>query len=247
MIDPRYIEHLIAFADDELCMGHRHSEWLGIAPFLEEDLAFASIGQDELGHARALYELISNDVDALAFGRPASDFRSCHLAELPCDDWEDALARHYLYDLAESIRWEALSQCEDDAIAGTAQRALREEAYHVAHAEPLVRRMLDGTEESRRRLTTSLTALFPMARCVFEPVANEQELLAAGLLAVSSERLEQAWLQRVRVPLGHSGLVLDWAASGAGCGGRHGRRSQYFVELWSTMTAVSAIDPAAVW
>ena len=48
---------LLALADDELILGWRNSEWTGIAPFLEEDVAFSSIAQNEIGHARALYEL----------------------------------------------------------------------------------------------------------------------------------------------------------------------------------------------
>ena len=51
-------EFLLAFADDEHLMGQQHTEWIGVAPFLEEDLAFSSIGQDELGHAALLYELV---------------------------------------------------------------------------------------------------------------------------------------------------------------------------------------------
>ena len=48
---------LLELADDELILGWRDSEWTGIAPFLEEDVAFSSIAQNEIGHARALYEL----------------------------------------------------------------------------------------------------------------------------------------------------------------------------------------------
>jgi peptide/nickel transport system substrate-binding protein len=48
---------VLALADDELVLGHRHAEWTGWAPYLEEDLAFSSIAQDEMAHARALYEL----------------------------------------------------------------------------------------------------------------------------------------------------------------------------------------------
>ena len=51
-------EFLLAFADDEHLMGQQHTEWIGVAPFLEEDLALASIGQDELCHAVMLYELV---------------------------------------------------------------------------------------------------------------------------------------------------------------------------------------------
>ena len=51
-------ETLLAFADDEHIIGQRHTEWIGVAPFLEEDLAMSSIAQDELGHAASLYELL---------------------------------------------------------------------------------------------------------------------------------------------------------------------------------------------
>ena len=44
---------LLRIADDELILGWRDSEWTGIAPFLEEDVALSSIAQNEIGHARA--------------------------------------------------------------------------------------------------------------------------------------------------------------------------------------------------
>ena len=63
---------LLAIADDELVLGWRDSEWTGIAPVLEEDVAFSSIAQNEIGHARAIYQLLgSDDADALAFDRDA--------------------------------------------------------------------------------------------------------------------------------------------------------------------------------
>ena len=72
---------LLEIADDELILGWRDSEWTGIAPLLEEDVAFSSIAQNEIGHARALYELVARErgttADELAFDRshvrPAED------------------------------------------------------------------------------------------------------------------------------------------------------------------------------
>ena len=52
---------LLEIADDELILGWRDSEWTGIAPLLEEDVAFSSIAQNEIGHARALYELVARE------------------------------------------------------------------------------------------------------------------------------------------------------------------------------------------
>ena len=68
------VETLLPIADDELVVGWRNSEWTGIAPFLEEDVAFSSIAQNEIGHARALYELVAEELgttaDELAYDRP---------------------------------------------------------------------------------------------------------------------------------------------------------------------------------
>jgi hypothetical protein len=49
----KHENELLELADDELVLGWRDSEWTGIAPFLEEDVAFSSIAQNEIGHARA--------------------------------------------------------------------------------------------------------------------------------------------------------------------------------------------------
>ena len=58
--------------------------WTGIAPFLEEDVAFSSIAQNEIGHARALYELAAAELrttaDELAFDRKPEEYRSAPLS-----------------------------------------------------------------------------------------------------------------------------------------------------------------------
>jgi 1,2-phenylacetyl-CoA epoxidase catalytic subunit len=41
-------ELLFKMADDELIIGHRNSEWTGLSPILEEDIAFSSIAQDKI-------------------------------------------------------------------------------------------------------------------------------------------------------------------------------------------------------
>ena len=61
---------LFRMADDELILAHRHSEWTGLGPLLEEDIAFSSIAQDKLGHAQALYNILQehcNQADADTF------------------------------------------------------------------------------------------------------------------------------------------------------------------------------------
>src|SRR6266540_6225682 len=131
-------ELLLQIADDELILGWRDSEWTGIAPFLEEDVAFSSIAQNEIGHARALYELAARDLDTtadeLAFDRSPEEYRCSRLVELRLLDWERTIARHYLYENADAKRLEQLKQSDDSEIAGLAAKIDREEAYHRIHA-----------------------------------------------------------------------------------------------------------------
>ena len=131
---------VLAFADDELVLGWRDSEWTGVAPFLEEDVAFSSIAQGEIGHARALYELaagvLGGDADALAFDREPAEYRCAPFVELPlAGDWAATIARHWLYETADSIRVAALMESDWPELAGLAAKMDREEAYHRMHAQ----------------------------------------------------------------------------------------------------------------
>jgi ring-1,2-phenylacetyl-CoA epoxidase subunit PaaC len=138
---------LLELADDELVVGWRDSEWTGIAPTLEEDVAFSSIAQNEIGHARAAYELAARELgttaDELAFDRSPEDYLCAPLVELRLLDWAHAIARRYLYEQADKVRIEALMQSDDEELAGLARKIDREEAYHRIHAELWADRLRD--------------------------------------------------------------------------------------------------------
>jgi ring-1,2-phenylacetyl-CoA epoxidase subunit PaaC len=130
---------LVEIADDELIVGWRDSEWTGIAPLLEEDVAFSSIAQNEIGHARAIYELLAREqgvtADELAFDRSPDEYRCAQLVELRLLDWEKTIARHVLYEEADAKRLQRLMESDDPEIAGLAAKIDREEAYHRMHAQ----------------------------------------------------------------------------------------------------------------
>ncbi|MFL6011326.1 MAG: 1,2-phenylacetyl-CoA epoxidase subunit PaaC [Gaiellaceae bacterium] len=138
---------LLEIADDELILGWRDSEWTGIAPLLEEDVAFSSIAQNEIGHARALYELVARErgttADELAFDRSPHEYRCARLVELRLLDWEKTIARHYLYEQADAKRLERLKQTDDAELAGLATKIDREETYHRMHAQMWFDRLRD--------------------------------------------------------------------------------------------------------
>jgi len=162
---------LLDLADDELFLGWRNSEWTGIAPFLEEDVAFSSIAQNEIGHARALYELaaveLGTTADELAFDRKVEDYRCAPLVQLRRLEWARTIARHWLYETADEIRLAALKASDDAEIAGVAAKIDREEAYHRMHAEMWIDRLL-ASEEGRARLNEAMDELWPYALGVLD-------------------------------------------------------------------------------
>jgi ring-1,2-phenylacetyl-CoA epoxidase subunit PaaC len=157
-------QQLLAIADDELVLGWRNSEWTGIAPFLEEDVAFSSIAQNEIGHARALYSLVAEELgttaDELAFDRPPEDYRCAQLVQFRRLDWGATIARHFLYESADAVRVEALKGSDDGDVAGLAAKIDREEAYHRMHAEMWIDR-LQATEHGASRLRKAVDELWP--------------------------------------------------------------------------------------
>ncbi len=152
---------LLEIADDELILGWRDSEWTGVAPMLEEDVAFSSIAQNEIGHARALYELVARSrgttADELAFDRSPDEYRCSLLVELRLPDWERTIARHYLYEQADARRLEQLKQSDDSEIAALAAKIDREEAYHRLHAQMWFDRL-----EDEPRFRSALEDLQPL-------------------------------------------------------------------------------------
>jgi ring-1,2-phenylacetyl-CoA epoxidase subunit PaaC len=214
-------QQLLAIADDELVLGWRNSEWTGIAPFLEEDVAFSSIAQNEIGHARALYSLAAEDLgttaDELAFDRQPDEYRCAQLVELKRLDWAPTIARHYMYETADAVRVDALKASDDADLAGLAAKIDREEAYHRMHAEMWIDR-LQATEAGSRRLRDAVDELWPYA------------------LGVLPESKRKTFLDRVRARLPF--VEADVPAV------ERGEHAGDLRALWEEMTMVRRSQPA---
>lgn len=243
---------MFRIADDDLIIGHRNSEWTGIGPILEEDIAFSSMAQDEIGHAQAFYILLHEILgeatpDQLGFNRPAEQFRSCHLVELPIGDYAFSLVRHACYDVAESIRLENLRKSSFRPLAELAKKLSREEKYHQLHAMTWVRQLGNATEESNRRLQEALNVAYPFAFGLFEPTAQDAAIVSEGLQASEAE-LEGIWVEEMGKLITSSGLTVpNVSDKTAHYGGRSGQHTEHLQPMLNEMTEVFVIDTEASW
>lgn len=242
---------VLALADDELCIGQNLGWWIAVGPFLEEDLALTSISQDELGHARALYGLLGDDIDAMAYGRESHEYLCAHITELPCHDWAETLVRHFLYDTAETVRWSALADSSWASLGAVARRALAEERSHLRHATGLLDRLL-RTDAGIAHLLPLFDQLAPMASELFDAPAgcSEAGLVAAGVMTCELGEQLARWQSIVDDALAPVAYQPQWPVAdpkAAPSGGRAGQRSPHFAALHAEMVEVLSIDPTARW
>jgi len=182
-------QELLGLADDELIIGWRDSEWTGIAPLLEEDVAFSSIAQNEIGHARAVYELLSDDADALAFDRSPGEYRCAPFVELHLLDWARTIARRWLYEVADEIRIAGLM----DELP-LARKIDREEVYHRQHAAMWHERLAGSP-----RFAAAVDELWPYALGMLP--ASQRDALSARVGRPVVEAVERGAHTDELVPL----------------------------------------------
>lgn len=244
-------ELLYKMADDQLIIGHRNSEWTGIGPILEEDIAFSSMAQDKIGQSEHLYNLLNQlgeaDADTIAFTRNAPQFHNCHLVELPIGEYDFSLLRHFLFDFAELLRFEALSNSSYQPLAMVAKKFKGEIKYHTMHANTWVYQLATGTVESKARMQNVLDKYWNTALGIFEPGPAEQVLIDENIF-IGEEALKQQWLDAVVPLLEKAGLTMpDTSSWDAVNGGRYGDHTVHLQPLLDEMTEVYSIDPSADW
>lgn len=242
-------ERLLAMADDELILAHRNSEWAGHAPILEEDIAFANIALDEMGHAAIWYgllnELTGDDTDRLIFFRHPGSYRNIQMVELPKGDWAFSIVRQYLFDAAESVTLSHLRASTYQPLAEAAAKIATEEIYHLRHTGLWLRRLGLGTSESHARTQAALDSLWPYARQLFTPLPRGDLLVKKGVVA-DGALLRREWESTTRAFLAECDLTIpdDTLPRRDIPRAEH---TEHLMALLAEMQAVARLDPAAEW
>jgi ring-1,2-phenylacetyl-CoA epoxidase subunit PaaC len=241
--------YVLALADDALISAQRMGWWISRAPQLEEDVALANIGLDQLGQARTLLahagalEGAGRGEDDLAYFRDERDFHNVKLVERPQTDFAVTMARLLVFATWQAELYAVLARSTDPTLAGVAGKAVKEVAYHVDHARQWVLRLGDGTDESHLRMQAALDAEWPFVEELFGPV--DPALVDDGI-AADPAVLRPAVLGRVERVLAQATLsVPDVAAAVAG--GRDGLHTEHLGFLLPEMQHLTRSHPEASW
>jgi ring-1,2-phenylacetyl-CoA epoxidase subunit PaaC len=244
---PDVAEYASWLGDDSLVLAQQLGAWISRAPELEEDVALGNVGLDLIGHARSLLHYAgtaSNQTeDDLAYWRTEPDFRSLHIVEQPNGDFAHTIARqfvvaHYLFELYSRLRASG-----DATLAAIAAKAVKEVDYHRDHSTQWVLRLAQGTDESRRRMITALSDVWPYVDEIFRdgPLIDRLEGIA-----VRPSSLRTAFDEAIAPVLAEAELEIPRGFVATG-GGRDGIHSEHLAFLLAEMQVLTRAHPGASW
>jgi ring-1,2-phenylacetyl-CoA epoxidase subunit PaaC len=250
------VDYVLGLGDDALVSAQRLGWWISRAPELEEDVALAHIGLDQLGQARTLLsragelEGDGRSEDDLAYLRDEREFRNVKLVERPMTDFGVAMARLLVVATWQSHLYAGLCGSSDEILAGVAGKAVKEVAYHVDHASQWVLRLGDGTDESHLRMQAALDAEWPFVEELFEalPEGHEGHEGNDGLLGVAVDpvALRGPVLADLRRVVERATLTVPDVRPALG-GGRQGLHTEHLGYLLAEMQHLHRSHPGATW
>jgi ring-1,2-phenylacetyl-CoA epoxidase subunit PaaC len=249
--DSALFDYVLALADDALVSAQRLGWWISRAPQLEEDVALANIGLDQLGQARTLLahagqvEGDGRTEDDLAYLRDERDFRNVKLVERAQTDFGVAMARLLLFSAWQCELYAALTRSADPTLAGVAGKAVKEVAYHLDHARHWVLRLGDGTAESHARMQAALDAEWPWLDELFDGSWLDPALVESGV-AVDPASLRGPVLARIEPVVVEATLRVPEVAPAVG-GGRRGLHTEEMGYLLAEMQHLHRSHPGVTW
>ncbi|MFC7391723.1 1,2-phenylacetyl-CoA epoxidase subunit PaaC [Scopulibacillus cellulosilyticus] len=253
------IELLYQLADDDFIHAHRGSEWLGLAPHIEEDVAFSSINQDTMGHAVMYYQLLEElgegKADELSHMRPPEKFRNAIILEekngsgeyldSPHYDWAFTVIRHFFYDVAKKVRLESLKQSSYEPLAQAARKILTEQYYHLMHWEVWFNQLMTSTDQARKKMEAAIFKVWDDFGGVLTLGPYGDEIVHSGLIE-NEELLKTRFTERIQKHFKSVNFKLDTEPQMKRGDGRAGVHTYDLEHALKTLSEVYISDPKAI-
>lgn len=245
-------EFCCRMGDNTLVLGHRVSEWCGVAPVLEEDIALANTALDLIGQTQLWLGLAGEvegkgrDADKLAFHRDVWDFRNVLLAEQPNGDFGQTMMRQFLFDAWHLMYLKALASSSHEQVAATAEKSVKEVTYHLERSTDTVVGLGDGTKESHDRMQKALDRLYPYVGEMFIGDNVDAEMVKQGI-APDPVSLREDYHAHLEAVLNEATLTKpedDFAHKGGKTGTRH---TEHLGHMLTQMQWLQRAYPDATW
>jgi ring-1,2-phenylacetyl-CoA epoxidase subunit PaaC len=254
------VDVLFQLADDDFLYSFRGSEWLGLAPHIEEDVASSSITQDSMGHAAMFYQLLEDlglgIADALSHLRKGNERKNCLLVErpngegyymdVPQYDWAYAVVRNYLYTVAKKVKMDSLKNSSYEPLAKAAVKVNMELYYHLLHWKTWFVQLLSSTETAKQKMEAAINKVMDDFGDVFSFGNNAGKINEFGLIEEEAV-LIQRWKEQLGPVFNSIQITVPEVPAAPLLSGRNGEHTEDLDAAIATLSEVYRLDTAASW
>jgi ring-1,2-phenylacetyl-CoA epoxidase subunit PaaC len=244
-------EYCLRTGDTNLILAQRLGEWCGHGPILEEDIALTNISLDLLGQARAFLtyagEIEGRDrsEDDLAYFRGEREFRNFLISEQPNGDFGQTILRQFLVSAFQYYFFSELKSSKDATLSALAEKSLKEVTYHFRHSSEWVKRLGDGTEESRQRMVNAVNELWMYTGDMFEMNETDHVLVKEGV-AVDLSTIKPSWENKIKEIFSQATLPVPENVFMI-LGSNKGKHTEHLGHLLAEMQSLTRAFPGANW
>jgi len=245
------VQYIYGIADNALILGQRLGELCGHGPNLETDIAMTNISLDLLGQTRSYYQyaaqLLGGEAteDTIAFLRPEREFKNVLLVEQPNTDFAYSIGRQFLFDVYHLLLLQQLQSSTDETLAAIAQKSIKEVSYHQRFSSDWIKRLGDGTPESKTRMQNAISDLWTFTDELFHQTDADQAMVSQNI-GVDATKLKDEYYQKITGILTEATLEIP-EMKYFQKGGKHGIHTEHMGYLLADMQYMQRTFPNMTW
>jgi ring-1,2-phenylacetyl-CoA epoxidase subunit PaaC len=245
------VQYIYGIADNALILGQRLGELCGHGPNLETDIAMTNIALDLLGQTRGYYQYAAKQAggeateDTIAFLRSEREYKNVLLVEQPNTDFAYSIGRQFLFDVYHLLLLQELQNSTDETLKAIATKSIKEVSYHQRFSSDWIKRLGDGTEESKNRMQTAINDLWTFTDELFHQTDADKAMVSEEV-GVDVTKLKDAYYQKVSEILSEATLEIPEMRYFQK-GGKHGIHSEHMGYLLADMQYMQRTFPNMTW
>ncbi len=243
--------YILGIADNSLILGQRLGELCGHGPSLETDIACTNISLDLFGQVRSYFQYaakIAGDdrtEDDIAMLRKERQYKNVLLVEQPNTNFAYSLGRQFLFDVYHLAFLAELQKSTDLTLSAIANKCIKEVSYHERFSSDWVRRLGDGTPESKAKMQEAINDLWTYTDELFHQTDADKAMVAEGV-GVDVTKLKENYYKQVNELLEE--CMLDIPESKYfQKGGKEGVHTEHLGYLLSDLQYMQRTYPNMEW
>ncbi|MEP5254535.1 MAG: 1,2-phenylacetyl-CoA epoxidase subunit PaaC [Winogradskyella arenosi] len=244
-------KYILGIADNSLILGQRLGELTGHGPSLETDIACTNISLDLFGQVRSYFQYaakIAGDQrteDDIAMLRKEREYVNVLLVEQPNKNFAYTMARQFLFDVYHLLFLQELQKSKDLTLAAIANKSIKEVSYHLRFSSDWIKRLGDGTEESKAKMQDAIDGLWTYTDELFHQTEADKVMVQEGI-GVDVTALKKAYYEKVNTVLEEATLEIPeskWFQKG----GKQGIHTEHLGYLLAELQYMQRAYPNMEW